>query len=250
MKKINNVVAILLAAGKGTRMNSSLPKVLHTIAGKPIITEIVDIIRSIGIERVIAVIGHQSDLVKQHLRGIETVEQRELLGTAHAVAQTQERLKGFEGDILISNGDTPFITPRTLEKIITHHKYHGASCTLLTAEVHEPFGYGRVVRDVLGRVVDIVEERNASPYQRFIKEVNVGVYCFQRYALFRTLKQIKPEGEKGEYYLTAAISLLTGQGERVESVATDNHYEALGVNTKDDLTRAQMIAKAVNANGW
>ena len=250
MEKLDDVVAIILAAGRGTRMNSSLPKALHTIDDKPIIMEVVDLARSIGIERIITVIGHQGDLVRQHLNGIEAVEQKELLGTANAVAQTQKCLKDFAGDVLILNSDIPFVTSQTLERLIRHHREQRASCTFLTATIHDPFGYGRVLRDVAGRVVGIVEERNASPCQRLITEVNVGIYCFRSHVLFRTVEKIQPTLEKGEYYLTDAISILTEQREKVESVATGNHYEALGINTKDDLAKAQLIAKTVNGNRW
>jgi bifunctional UDP-N-acetylglucosamine pyrophosphorylase/glucosamine-1-phosphate N-acetyltransferase len=250
IKMIHNVVTIILAAGKGTRMNSALPKVLHTVSGKPMIMEVVQIVRSIGVERVLAVLGHQADLVRQHLDGVEVVEQKELLGTAHAVAQTQERLRDFTGDILILNGDIPLIKPVTLERLIRQHKEQKASCTFLAATVDDPFGYGRVLRDAAGAVVGIIEERDASPSQRLITEVNAGIYCFDSHALFQAVEKIRPTAEKGEYYLTDAISVLAGQGAKVASAATENHHEALGINTKDDLVRAQSIAILHNTMRW
>lgn len=243
MNKIDKLVAIILAAGKGTRMNSSLPKVLHKVANRPMIIEVVDLVHSLDIERIIVVIGHQGELVKYHLNEVETVEQKKRLGTAHAVAQTQILLKDFRGDVLVLYGDIPLLTTPTLKRLLERHRQEKASCTFLTTILDNPFGYGRVTRDSSGNVKGIVEERSASPSERAIKEINVGAYCFESQDLFETLKKVKLNKEKGEYYLTDAISILIAQGSKVEAVLTENHREAIGVNTEADLTRAKEIAK-------
>ena len=239
-----NLAAIILAAGDGTRMLSKIPKVIHSLYGKSLIGHVLDAVRGAGIGRIIAVIGYRSDLVRDHLGpGVQTVLQRSLKGTAHAVKQALPRLKGFRGDIVILYGDTPLLTSKTVRGLIEAHHREGAACTLLTASLGEPTGYGRIVRDQTGRIVRIVEDADATQAERAIEEINVGAYCFQAQALNSALKHVSP-APNGEYYLTDTVAYLVKMGAPLASAPTRSVGEFLGINTRADLARVQTIMRS------
>lgn len=238
------VAAVVLAAGDGTRMLSQIPKVLHALYGKPLIGHVLDAIRGAGVSRVIAVIGYRSELVRKQLGpSVETVVQRQLKGTAHAVIQARERLHHFVGDLLVLYGDTPLITSQTVRGLLDTHHREQAAVTLLTANLKEPTGYGRIVRDYTGQIVRIVEDVDAAPVEKAIDEINVGAYCFNSRALFEALRQVRP-APNGEYYLTDVIATLVKQGQKVASASTRSVGEFLGINSRADLARVQTVMRA------
>lgn len=242
---MNNVAAIILAAGEGTRMKSSLPKVLHPVCGKPIIQHLIGTINSIGINKVIVVVGHKGELVKERLGEVKCVTQSELLGTGDAVLKAEKILSRDRkvNAVLVSYGDVCLLTAGTLRNIIERHLSTRAGCTLLTAHLKNPTGYGRIVRSSNNRVMKIVEEPDASIYEKVIEEINVGVYCFSKDILFEALEKLRPNKKKKEYYLTDIIEIFTKSNIPVESVSTDDQTEYLGVNTRGDLIKAEQIIR-------
>ncbi|MBI3318089.1 MAG: NTP transferase domain-containing protein [Candidatus Omnitrophica bacterium] len=244
MPKAEPLAAIVLAAGDGTRMLSRIPKVIHSLYGKPLIGHVLDAIRGAGVSRIIAVVGYRFDLVRSQLGpGVETVIQRSLKGTAHAVSRALPRLKGFRGDVVVLYGDTPLLTSQTVRGLIDTHRREGASLTLLTAFLQEPIGYGRIVRDPRGRIVRIVEEADATQAERAIEEINVGAYCFKAAALLKALRALSP-AKGGEYYLTDTVDHLVRAGKGVSSAPTRSVGEFLGINTRADLARVQTIMRS------
>ncbi|MHB9093169.1 MAG: sugar phosphate nucleotidyltransferase, partial [Eubacteriales bacterium] len=216
---MGQVASIILAAGKGTRMKSRLPKVLHGVCGKPMLTHVIQAACDSGVGRNIVIIGHEADLVRDKVgSNIEWVNQSEQLGTGHAVMQAEPLLSGFEGSILILCGDTPLITSNTLKELMLTHTAAGNSVTVLTALMDDPTGYGRLVRDAAGEVKEIVEHKDASPQQLEIYEINTGIYCFDGPKLFGALKVISPANAQGEYYLTDVLAVLKNNGERIGAV--------------------------------
>ena len=237
-------VAIVLAAGDGTRMLSRIPKVVHPLYGKPLIGHVLDAVREAGVRRIIVVVGYRSDLVRDHLGpGVETVVQRRLSGTGDAVRQAMPLLNRFRGDVIVLYGDTPLLTARTLKGLIQTHRKERVLCTLLTAQLKEPTGYGRIVRDQTGRIVRIVEDADATQAERAIEEINVGAYCFHCPSLAGALKTIRPSAN-GEYYLTDAIATLVKNGAPLASAPTRSVGEFLGINTRADLARVQTIMRS------
>lgn len=244
VKRTRSIAAIVLAAGDGTRMLSRIPKVIHSLYGKPLISHVLDAIRGAGITRITVVVGYRSDLVKSQLAaGVKTVVQRRIRGTADAVRVALARFKGFRGDIVVLYGDTPLLTPQTVKGLIQVHRREQAHATLLTASLKEPTGYGRIVRDQTGRIVRIVEDRDASQAERAIDEINVGAYCFDAAVLTAALKEIRP-APNGEYYLTDVVSVLVKTGALIQSATTRSVGEFLGINTRADLARVQTIMRS------
>ena len=240
---MKDVIAIVLAAGRGTRMRSETPKVLHKILGKPMIRYVLDSVRGAGVSDVILVAGYGSSLLEDAVKTARIAVQKKLLGSGDAVKTAKKALKNYSGNILIVCGDTPLIRAETIKNLIRKHDSSGASATILTAKMSDPEGYGRIVRDGNGRVSAIVEEEKASLYEEVINEINVGTYCFKATELFEALDAVSPDNKKKEIFLTDAISILKNKGKLVESYLTGDPDEAIGVNTRMDLAASTAILK-------
>jgi len=236
---MSNLGTIILAAGKGTRMKSLKPKVLHDICGKPMISYVLEAVKTAGSHKTCVVLGHQNEAVRDFL-GAQTpsVLQEKMLGTADAVKAAASHFKGHKGNILIVCGDTPLLQASTLNDLIRRHKKSEAACSFLTAVVHEPQGYGRIIRGPDGAAVAIREEKDATEYEKNIAEINVGLYCVRAKVLFDVIKKISVNRKKKEYYLTDMIALLAQQGAKIETLETEDAQEGLGVNTREDLAVA------------
>lgn len=237
--------AIILAAGKGVRMRSALPKVLHRICGKPMIDYTLDLVDALGIKKKVVIVGHKYEEVSAYLKdkGIEVIQQRRLLGTGDAVSSAKRSLSGFSGDILVIYADTPLIKKETIENLITKHEASGSACTMLSAIMKDPTGYGRIKRNGGGNVTGIVEELDADVFDKAIDEINVGIYYFDSKQLFDALDKITPKNNKGEYYLTDAIHIISKRNGKIDALLTSDADEALGVNTREDLIEAQRTMK-------
>ncbi|MFA1643564.1 bifunctional UDP-N-acetylglucosamine diphosphorylase/glucosamine-1-phosphate N-acetyltransferase GlmU [Chryseomicrobium imtechense] len=237
---MTNLFAVVLAAGKGTRMKSSLYKVLHPVCGKPMVDHVVGNMEKLGASEIVSVVGHGAEMVKETLGDRSTyVVQEEQLGTAHAVQQAEQVLDGREGTTIVICGDTPLITPETIQQLMETHKEAGAKATILTAIVEDPTGYGRILRGQDDLVTGIVEQKDATPDQQKVQEINSGTYCFDNQALFEALKKVDNNNSQGEYYLTDVISILKEQGEAIAAFAAADADELLGVNDRVALSQAE-----------
>jgi len=237
-------VAILLAAGASSRMNTLLPKVLHEVTGRPMLAYVLDACRSVGTEKIYVVVGFGADQVKERFAeatDVVWVEQTEQLGTAHAVGCCKEYLKDFNGETLVLCGDGPLIRAKTLQTLIEKHEAEHSAATLATAVLEDPTGYGRIVRDAYGNIQGIVEHSDCNPGQRAIKEVNPSYYLFNNKQLFAALEQVKPDNVKNEYYLTDALSVLIAGGNKVVAITAVRPEEAMGVNSRAQLSVASKI---------
>ncbi len=241
---MGELVAVILAAGKGTRMKSALPKVLHEVGGKPMVQHVLDAACKAGCSRSVAIIGFGSEKVQTLLAGqAETVLQEEQLGTGHAVLQAQGLLKGHRGSVLVLCGDTPLVTEEMLRQLCEAHASAGAAATVLTAIMPDPTGYGRVIRNAAGDVVKIVEQKDANADELAVNEINTGMYCFDSASLFQALQQVDCQNQQGEYYLTDVIGILGGQGKRVWAYSTEDHEATLGINSRQQLAQAEKILR-------
>ncbi|MFA7543422.1 MAG: 2-amino-4-hydroxy-6-hydroxymethyldihydropteridine diphosphokinase [Candidatus Cloacimonadaceae bacterium] len=242
--KMKALAAIVLAAGKGTRMKSEYAKVIFPIAEKPMVQRVVDTAVNLNCQRIAVVIGWQKESVIACLSPdsrIVFAEQTEQLGTGHAVQVAEYALEGFEGDVFILCGDVPLLTAQTLQKLYKAHKETGAAATVLTAILKDAGKYGRMLRDERGKIKGIVEYKDASEEERKIQEFNTGIYCFDKAQLFRALAEIKNENEQGEYYLTDTLSILYKAGEIVEGVVLEDLMEVSGVNSQEQLAELEDI---------
>lgn len=239
----SGLAVVILAAGKGTRMHSDRAKVLHALAGRPLLVHVLDTVAQLKPERVLVVVGYQAEAVKESCAGrpVEFVEQTRQLGTGHAVQQTEPALAGFEGNVLILCGDMPLIQLETLQALLQTHQESGAECTMLSLKTKETKDFGRVVRGPDETVLRIVEARDADEREKTIDEYNSGVYCFSKSSLFKALAQIDSHNAQGEYYLTDVIEILTRAGNTVACFATQNADEIIGINSPDDLSRAERM---------
>ncbi|MFW5995934.1 MAG: bifunctional UDP-N-acetylglucosamine diphosphorylase/glucosamine-1-phosphate N-acetyltransferase GlmU [Halanaerobiaceae bacterium] len=235
------MLSIVLAAGKGTRMRSDLTKVLHPLAGKPMVGHVIDTLKEIKDNKIICVVGHQADEVRQTLdTGLVFVEQKKQLGTGHAVIQAREYLARYEGPVLIVCGDTPLLRKETLRKLLSRHRKENSDLSILTAILEEPGSYGRIVLDDEKKNIKrIVEITDASPKEREIKEVNSGLYCFRGKLLNQALDSLDRDNAQGEYYLTDVVDYLAGQGKKICPVRINDPAEIKGVNTRKDLAEAE-----------
>ena len=243
---MESLASIVLAAGKGTRMKSGLIKVLHPVAGLPMIAWPVTAARESGSDPIVLVIGHQANAVQGVFRGaadIRCAMQEEQLGTGHAVACALESLGGFRGTILILCGDTPLLRSETLKKMLAFHRENQAAITVLTALMDDPYGYGRVVRDASGRVTSIVEQKDADPEEQEIREINSGIYCMDSDFLFNNIKGIRNDNAQKEYYLTDLLAIAVKKGLTTLALPTADAEEIMGVNDRVQLAEAARILR-------
>lgn len=243
---MRDVCAVILAAGEGTRMRSRTAKVLHPLLGRPLVHYPVDLCLRLGLKRVLVVVGAQAEDIKKVLAGrpVEFVHQREPLGTAHAVLQTETALQGFAGTLLVLAGDTPLLRDETVGSLIDTHTSAGAVATLLTARVADPTGYGRIIRDRQGRLRRIVEEVEAQAKEKRISEINAGLYCFASQALFPALQRVPVSRVKGEFFLPVVVQVFLRRRIKVHALPTVDPREALGINTREDLAQAATVLRA------
>src|SRR3954471_3646490 len=231
-------LAIILAAGKGKRMGSDLPKVLVPVCGRPMIRYVIDAVRAAGVERILIVVGYMASLVKKELGdepGLKFIVQTEQLGTGHAVKMCEKQLEMHEGPVLILAGDSPMVQVSSLRSLLAEFATRRRACLLGTGKKDKPAGLGRIVRDKKGEFAAIVEEKDATPEQRAITEVNLSTYVFRPEALLSSLKQLTANNVQGEYYLTDCPGVLKADGQRVDALCVLQPIEALSINTKDEL---------------
>ncbi|MFQ5854653.1 MAG: NTP transferase domain-containing protein [Anaerolineae bacterium] len=234
---------VILAAGKGSRMKSELPKVLHTVDGRPMIQHSIERARGAGVDGVTIVVGYRREMVMEALEGwdVQFALQEEQRGTGHAVAQARRYLEGFEGNVVVLYGDMPLLSQGTIRDLIQRRDETDAAGVILTIVLDNPPDFGRIVRDEAERVMRVVEAKDATPDELAIKEVNVGAYCFDCQALLPALSQLRDDNQQGEFYLTDVVEIMARQGHRVETVVTPNLEEALGINDPVHLAFAEKL---------
>jgi len=241
----SRAVAIVLAAGKGTRMKADLAKVLFPMAGRPLVDHVLDTVAAAGIDRTIVVVGHQAERVREALAGrsVSFAVQAEQLGTGHAVLMAAPQLAGETGEAVVLAGDVPLIRPATLTALLDHQRESGAAMTVLTAVLPDAAGYGRIVRDAGdGSVLAIVEHKDCTGEQRAIREINSSIYAFNIPFLLGCLPRLGRSNRQGEYYLTDTVAMAREQGLGVEAVVGD-FEELSGINTRDQLTAAEAVLR-------
>ena len=239
----NNIMAIVMAAGKGTRMKSKKSKLVQKIYGKEIVKRAVENAQKAGIKDIVAVVGYMIEEVMAVLGdNVKYAFQEEMLGTGHAVMQAKEYLKGKRGKVLVLNGDVPLLRPETLNKLVEKSIENKEYATLLTAIYDNPTGYGRIVRDEGGNISAIVEEKDTTDEQKEIKEINAGIYCFDIEELLSALEKISPNNAQGEYYLTDVIQIMNEKGLKTGAVIVEDNTEILGIN---DRIQLEMLTKVL-----
>ena len=253
--------AIVLAAGAGTRMRSERPKPLHRLCGRTMLQYVLDSLADVEARRAVVVVGHGADRVQKKLQEepgevpLEFVEQRVQRGTGDAVAVALSAYDDDlelddDDDVLVLPGDTPLLLPATIAELVIAHQSSGAACTVLSAEVDEPYGYGRVVRDRDGHVARVVEEADATLDEQDIREINTSIYCFRRGLLAPALRRLSPENAQGEYYLTDVVGVLHDAGHPVDSVVASDATETQGVNDRNQLAAAERQLRARINSEW
>ena len=243
---MNNIYGVILGAGEGTRMKSCLPKVLHKVAGKELISHVIDCLNNaVKMQKLVVVVGSGSDLVIKHLEkyNADYAFQKERLGSAHALLQAKNKLKIFDGHLIVMCGDTPLVKSLTIKNLLKYHIKNKNNATVLSGMVQNPFGYGRIVRDSKGAVTCIVEEKSATREEKQIKEINSGIYCFDLKVLWKALSKVDNKNNKKEYYLTDVIEILNKDGYKTDAVALTTEEEILGVNDRRQLTVAEQILR-------
>jgi bifunctional UDP-N-acetylglucosamine pyrophosphorylase / glucosamine-1-phosphate N-acetyltransferase len=253
--------AIVLAAGEGTRMRSARPKPLHLLCGRPMLRYVLDALTDVEPDRVVVVVGHGAEWVTKRLQDespdllVSFVEQEVQRGTGDAVSVgltgfPDDPLDEDDGEVLVLPGDTPLLRPGTIAHLVALHRERDAACTLLSAEIDDPSGYGRVVRGKDGRVARIVEEADATTDERAISEVNTSIYCFRRSLLAPALRRTSPDNAQGEYYLTDVVEVLHDAGYPVASLVVDDPIEASGINDRVQLAAAEAVLRRRTADRW
>lgn len=237
-------MAIVLAAGQGKRMKSKLYKVLHPVCGKPMVGHVLDTVKQVNCERSIVIVGHGAEAVQSYLgEAAEYVLQEQQLGTGHAVKQAKPLLGTEEGSTIVICGDTPLVTAESLEGLTKLHESNKAAATVLIAHTDEPKGYGRVIRSEDGGVRRIVEQKDCSPEEDAVREINTGTYCFDNAKLFAALEKVTNQNVQQEYYLTDVIGILVEQGEIVLGYVTEDYAESIGVNDRRALSEAEGLMR-------
>ena len=239
------LAAVILAAGKGTRMGSDLPKVLHEVGGTPMIVHVIHTARDLGAEKIITVIGHKYELVQKKLENefVHCILQLKQLGTAHAVMQCQDALSDFQDNVLILYGDVPLIKVETLSHLIEVHENEGALSTILTTDLPYPTGYGRIIRNSDHSLMKIVEEKDATDKERELHEINSGIYIFDAQTLFRLLPTVGNNNTQNEYYLPDVLNLIIREKGKVAIDKINNYIEIQGVNNIKQLTEVNEYYK-------
>jgi len=242
MKRQPQVDAVVLAAGKGTRMKSDLPKVLHRIAGRPLLDHVLDTVEAVGIDHTVVVVGHEAALVEKTCGrgGLDFVLQEPQLGTGHAVQVAVDHLRRG-GYCVVLAGDVPLLRAATLERLVSGTVTSGAAAVVLTCVVEDAGAYGRIVKDDDGRVLRIVEAKDANEAELAIGEYNTGVFCFRTDLMIEALGSLTTDNKQGEYYLTDTVAYLVGAGHPVAAVATFDPGEVVGINTVGELAVAEDI---------
>ncbi|MGH7395491.1 MAG: bifunctional UDP-N-acetylglucosamine diphosphorylase/glucosamine-1-phosphate N-acetyltransferase GlmU, partial [Candidatus Methylomirabilales bacterium] len=242
---MRDVIAVVMAAGAGTRMKSGRAKVLHPVLGRPMVAHVLDLCQRLQVKRTLVVVGHQAEAVKEACAGapVEFVLQDEQRGTAHAVLQAADALKGFDGTVLVLSGDVPLLKDETVRALLAHHDRRRAAATMLTATLPDPTGYGRVIRKGGGQVLRVVEEVEASPRDRKVKEINAGLYVFAAPALLKALTEVRASRVKGELYLPEVLAALRGRRQKVEALRATESAEVLGINTRAELAAAVAVLR-------
>lgn len=243
---MKEIAAVILAAGKGTRMNSDLVKVLHPLLGLPMLSYSIHLsLNGIKAEKTIAVVGYQADRIKATFRDprIHFALQEEQLGTAHAVLQAAPYLQDFTGTVLILCGDVPLVKRETIQAFVDAFHEKGTALSVLTTIAENPFGYGRILRDPEGWLEKIVEEKDATDEERLIREINTGIYCVRAPVLFEELQQIGKENAQGEYYLTDLVEILRKKAWRCSAHVVADPVEVMGINTRIDLAAALAVLR-------
>jgi bifunctional UDP-N-acetylglucosamine pyrophosphorylase/glucosamine-1-phosphate N-acetyltransferase len=248
---MKNTIAVILAAGEGTRFKSETPKVLHKLMGKALIERVILKLPA-GLAKTIVVVGHKGGIVRGHLESLSQparsgklcfATQEKQLGSGDAVKKAAKAAAGFSGNVLVLCGDTPLVKTETIKKLINFHKKEKADCTVLTFEPESPFGYGRIVRQG-SSVTAIVEEKDADEEQKKLTEVNSGMYVFSAGQLFDALRRIRPDNAKKEYYLTDVIKILNGKNRKVAAFKIGDYREVIGINSRYELAAAETILRA------
>lgn len=231
---------IILAAGKGTRMKSGLAKVLHPLCGVPMLSHPIAAARAAGARKIVVVVGHQAQRIRDLFSRDELifVEQRELLGTGHAVLQAREVFREYSGTIVILCGDVPLLLPETVRALYDRHRSEGAAATVLTTILADPAGYGRIVKTDDGRILKIVEEKDATAGEKQIHEINTGIYCVESRFLFTAADSLGNRNVQGEYYLTDIVEIAINKGLRVATFPASDSVEVMGINTPEELEKA------------
>ena len=241
---MENVIALILAAGKGTRMKSHKTKMVHKIFDKELVKRVVDTTLESGINDIVVIAGYQKELVEEAIGDkVKYAYQEEMLGTSHAVMQARDYLENKNGKVIILCGDVPLISKETIINMVNQCQQNNEYATVLTANYDNPSGYGRIIRDKSGRLKEIIEEKDAKEEQKKIKEINAGVYCFDIKSLLTALESIKPNNNQNEYYLPDAIKIMNDNNLKIGTVTVNDNTEILGVNNKKDLELLTNILK-------
>lgn len=247
---MKETAAVILAAGKGTRMKSSLPKIIHPLCGKPLISYSLEVVKEMKIKKVFVVVSPDEILKETFGEEVVLVEQKEQLGTGHALQQVLPHLESFEGDILVLSGDMPLLTSIDLNALLKKHRANNSSLTVLSAIVPWETDFGRIIRNFSGNLLKIVEVRDASPEELKIQELNLGSYCFEAEFLRQYLPLISPNNAQNEFYLTEVIQLATQDGIAVEVVSCQDPNASRGVNSRAELARVSEILRSKICNHW
>jgi len=241
MEKNRDLRTLILAAGKGTRMKSDLPKVMHSLAERPVLSYVLDVAKAIGSQGTVVIVGHGADIVRKAFPSpdLTFVRQHQQLGTGHAVLQAKGCFSDYEGIVVILCGDVPLLRPETVSDLVSRHRAEKSALTVLTAVLDDPGTYGRIVKNDEGRVVKIVEQRDATEEEKRIREINTGIYCAGSRFLFSAVEDIGRDNAQGEYYLTDIVGIAVAKGHRVGALVAGDALEVMGINTPDDLAMAR-----------
>lgn len=235
-------IALILAAGKGTRMRSDLPKPIVPLKGKPIVRHLIDNFREAGISDIALIVGYQSDTVKKTIGDdVHYIEQKEQNGTGHAVLQAKSKLDWVGKDIFVFVGDSPLITVHTIHELLAYHHVTNADCTFLTSDFKMQLPYARVIKDRNGNLIRCVEEKNASQEELEITELLSSHFIFKADSLFPNLEEIEPDPDNGEYYLTDVLDIFLRKNLKVETLSIDHYEELVGLNTPEEVAWAEEI---------